>query len=113
MPRLRMLVLATAIALGASVSATAATSAAGAVNPFFSASTLPFQAPPFDKIKDSDYQPAIDEGIRRQRAEIEQIANNPQPATFENTYVARPAKSKWTLPTRRGWYFRMASTSPP
>ena len=88
MPRLRMLVLATAIALGASVSATAATSAAGAVNPFFSASTLPFQAPPFDKIKDSDYQPAIDEGIRRQLAEIGKIADNPQPATFENTYVA-------------------------
>ncbi len=88
MPRLRMLVLATAIALGASVSATAATSAAGTVNPFFSASTLPFQAPPFDKIKDSDYQPAIDEGIRRQLAEIGKIADNPEPATFENTYVA-------------------------
>jgi len=90
MPRLRMLVLATAtaIALGGAGSVSAATSAAGAVNPFFSASTLPFQAPPFDKIKDSDYQPAIDEGIRRQLAEIGKIANNPQPATFENTYVA-------------------------
>ena len=90
MPPVRMLVLATAaaIALGGTGSAIAATSATAAANPFFSPSTLPFQAPPFDRIKDSDYQPAIDEGIRRQRAEIEKIANNPQPATFENTYVA-------------------------
>ena len=90
MPRIRMLVLATAtaIALGGAGSVSAATSAAGAANPFFSPSTLPFQAPPFDKIKDSDYQPAIDEGIRRQLAEIGKIADNPQPATFENTYVA-------------------------
>ena len=28
-------------------------------NPFFAPSTLPFQAPPFDKIHDADYQPAI------------------------------------------------------
>ena len=90
MPPVRMLVLATAaaIALGGTGSAIAATSATAAANPFFSSSTLPFQAPPFDRIKDSDYQPAIDEGIRRQRAEIEKIANNPQPPTFENTYVA-------------------------
>ena len=58
------------------------------VNPFLSASTLPFLAPPFDKITDADYQPAIEEGIRQQLAEAEGIANNPAPPTFENTYVA-------------------------
>ncbi|TAL87689.1 MAG: peptidyl-dipeptidase Dcp [Rhodanobacter sp.] len=57
-------------------------------NPFFTASTLPFQAPPFDKIKDGDYQPAIDEGMKRQLAQIRKIADNPAPPTFENTYVA-------------------------
>jgi peptidyl-dipeptidase Dcp len=57
-------------------------------NPFFSASTLPFQAPPFDKIKDADYQPAIEEGMRQQIAEVDKIANDPSPPTFENTYVA-------------------------
>src|SRR5450631_3052501 len=41
---------------------------AGVTNPFFAASTLPFQAPPFDKIKDSDYAPAIEEGMKRQLA---------------------------------------------
>ncbi|GLQ49093.1 dipeptidyl carboxypeptidase II [Dyella flava] len=61
---------------------------APASNPFFTASTLPYQAPPFDKIKDSDYQPAIEEGMKQQLAEVDKIANNPDPATFENTYVA-------------------------
>jgi peptidyl-dipeptidase Dcp len=57
-------------------------------NPFFEPSSLPFHAPPFDRIKDSDFQPAIDEGMRRELAEIEKIANNPAPPTFENTIVA-------------------------
>jgi peptidyl-dipeptidase Dcp len=108
---MRLLVIATSIALAAcsqpssndaaknapTSSATApakTTSAAAPVadatagNPFFAASTLPFQAPPFDKIKDSDYQPAIEEGMKRQLAEVDKIANNPEPPTFENTYVA-------------------------
>jgi peptidyl-dipeptidase Dcp len=57
-------------------------------NPFYAASPLPFQAPQFDKIKDSDYQPAIAEGIKQHDAEILQIANNAAAPTFENTYVA-------------------------
>lgn len=57
-------------------------------NPFFAKSTLHMQAPAFDKIKDSDFKPAIEEGIRLQRAEIESIANNPAAPTFENTLVA-------------------------
>ncbi|WP_180807150.1 MULTISPECIES: hypothetical protein, partial [Enterobacteriaceae] len=42
-------------------------------NPFFSVSTLPYQAPPFDVIDDSHYRPAFDEGVRQQRAEIRAI----------------------------------------
>ena len=57
-------------------------------NPFFQESALPFQAPRFDLIKESDFEPAITEGIRQKLAEIEHIANNPEPPTFENTYVA-------------------------
>ena len=60
----------------------------GPNNPFYAASTLPFQAPPFDKIKDSDYQPAIDAGMAKQINEVDAIANNPAPPTFENTFVA-------------------------
>ena len=57
-------------------------------NPFFTASTLPYQAPPFDKIKDSDYQPALEEGMKRQIAEMDAIANNAEAPTFDNTIVA-------------------------
>jgi peptidyl-dipeptidase Dcp len=56
-------------------------------NPFFEPSPLPFQAPPFNRIKDSDFQPAIEEGMKRQLAAIEKIADNSAPATFENTIV--------------------------
>ncbi len=57
-------------------------------NPFLTKSPLPFQAPPFDKIRDSDYAPAIEEGMRRQLAEVTAIADNPAPPTFDNTLVA-------------------------
>ena len=57
-------------------------------NPFMHASTLPFQAPDFTKIKNSDFSPAFEEGIRIQLAEIDSIAKNPEPPTFENTLVA-------------------------
>jgi peptidyl-dipeptidase Dcp len=59
-----------------------------ATNPFFEPSPLPFHAPQFNLIKDSDFEPAIDEGMKRQIAEIEKIANNFEPPTFENTVVA-------------------------
>lgn len=56
-------------------------------NPFMTVSPLPFQAPAFDKIKDSDYLPAFAEGMRQHLAEIKQITDNPQPATFDNTLL--------------------------
>jgi peptidyl-dipeptidase Dcp len=65
-----------------------ATASFGPSNPFYAHSTLPFHAPPFDKIKDSDYQPAIDAGMAQQLEEVDRIANNPKPPTFENTIVA-------------------------
>jgi peptidyl-dipeptidase Dcp len=57
-------------------------------NPFYAPSDLPFHAPPFDKIKDSDYQPAIDAGIAQQQKEIDAIAGNSAAPTFDNTVVA-------------------------
>lgn len=57
-------------------------------NPFFKVSTLPFQAPPFNEIQDDDYKPAIEEGMKEQISEINAIAENPSPPTFENTLVA-------------------------
>src|SRR5579863_488314 len=59
----------------------------GPSNPFYAASSLPFHAPPFDKIKDEDYQPAIEAGMARQLAEVRAIAANSAAPTVENTLV--------------------------
>ena len=58
------------------------------VNALLTASTLPMQAPPFDKIKDGDYQPAIEEGMRQQLVEIGTIADDSAEPTFANTIEA-------------------------
>jgi len=60
----------------------------GPDNPFYALSPLPFHAPQFDKIKDSDYQPAIEAGMAQQLKEVASIVNNPAAPTFENTVVA-------------------------
>ena len=57
-------------------------------NPLLQASTLPYGAPDFSKIKNSDYLPAIEEGIRQQREEIKAIVSNKKKPTFENTILA-------------------------
>ena len=65
-----------------------ATAPFGPSNPFYAESTLPFHAPPFNKIKESDYEPAIDAGIAQTLTQINTIANNTAPPTFDNTFVA-------------------------
>src|SRR5438093_10034222 len=57
-------------------------------NPLLSESSLPYHVPPFDKIKDEHFVPAIDAGMRDQLKEIEPIANSSEKATFDNTIVA-------------------------
>jgi len=85
----RHVVLVSAILLSASWLPSQLTAQVTArTNPFFTPSTLPFQAPPFNEITSSDYQPAIDAGIAQQDSEITRIADNPAAPTFENTLVA-------------------------
>ena len=48
-------------------------------NPFFVASTLYLQYPPFDRIENQHYRPPIERGMQEQLAEIEPIAGNPEP----------------------------------
>ncbi len=58
-----------------------------AQNPFFSASTLPLLAPPLDRITNEHFMPAFTEGMAQQLAEVRAIADNPEPATLDNTLV--------------------------
>jgi peptidyl-dipeptidase Dcp len=59
-----------------------------ASNPFTDESKLPYQAPQFDKIKNSDFKPAFEEGMKIRLQEIEKIADNTTSPDFENTFVA-------------------------
>lgn len=58
------------------------------MNPFFEPYNTPFEVPPFDKIKNEHFAPALREGINQQQAEIDAIVNNPDEPTFENTIEA-------------------------
>jgi peptidyl-dipeptidase Dcp len=57
-------------------------------NPLLKESSLDFHYPPFDQIKDSHFAPAYEKGMADQLKEIEPIASNAGPPTFENTIVA-------------------------
>jgi len=57
-------------------------------NSFFAEFDTPFGVPPFDLIKIEHYMPAIEEGMKQEKAEIEAILNNTDSPTFENTIVA-------------------------
>ncbi|WP_315315241.1 peptidyl-dipeptidase Dcp [Pantoea vagans] len=57
-------------------------------NPFFSVSTLPYQAPPFDQIEEQDFLPALQAGIEEKRQEVEAIALSSEAPTFLNTFEA-------------------------
>jgi len=57
-------------------------------NPFYEISALPNQMPPFDRIADAHFVPAMERGMEEQLTEIETIASNPEPPNFENTIVA-------------------------
>lgn len=57
-------------------------------NPLLKESSLDLHYPPFDKIKDEHFAPAYEQGMAQQLKEIQPIASNTEPPTFENTIVA-------------------------
>jgi peptidyl-dipeptidase Dcp len=82
-------------------------------NPFFVESKLPFHVPDFSKIKDAHFKPAILQGIKEKLAEIDKIANNKAPATFENTLL--PLEKSGQLLSRVSHVFNLltgANTNP-
>ena len=66
----------------------AAEQEAMADNPFLTESPLPYRLPPFDRIDESHYRPAFEQGMAEQIAEVEAIAALSEAPTFENTIVA-------------------------
>ena len=57
-------------------------------NPLLQKSSLPFGAPDFSKIQESDYLPAFEAAIKDQRANIQKIVSNKKKPTFQNTILA-------------------------
>lgn len=57
-------------------------------NPLLQKSSLPFGAPDFSRIQESDYLPAIEAAIKVQRANIQKIVDNKKKPTFANTILA-------------------------
>ena len=82
-------------------------------NPFFGTYKTPYETPPFDRIQVVHYLPAIQEGIKRQQAEIDSIVRNPKPATFQNTLEALDASGQFLERATNVFYSNMeAITSP-
>jgi peptidyl-dipeptidase Dcp len=80
------------------------------MSPFTRPSPLPYQAPPFDRIADADYEPAIQEGMRQQLAEIEAIASLPDAPTFDNTLAAMERSGQMLARAARV-FFAMTQTN--
>ncbi len=66
----------------------AVTEAELAGNPFLEEWDTPYGVPPFSRIEDAHFMPAIKKGVLEQRAEIEAIVNNADAPSFDNTIVA-------------------------
>ena len=77
-------------------------------NPFLTESTLPYQLPPFDRIDDAHYGPAFERGMAEQIEEIEAIASQSEPATFDNTIIPLERSGR-TLDRVARTFFALAS----
>ncbi|NBD29698.1 MAG: peptidase M3 [Alphaproteobacteria bacterium] len=57
-------------------------------NPLLADWDTPFGLPPYDRITDADYAPAVEAALDEARANIGAIAENPEPPSFDNTIAA-------------------------
>ncbi|MFZ1684618.1 MAG: M3 family metallopeptidase [Candidatus Zixiibacteriota bacterium] len=78
-------------------------------NPLLVTPKTLYQTPPFNLIKNSDYLPAVQEGIKQQQAEIDAIIANPAPATFKNTIEPFDLSGQ-TLSTVNGVFYSLLGT---
>ncbi len=78
-------------------------------NPLLGDFTTPHNAPPFDKIKNEHYLPALEAGIKQGEQEVAAIKNNPEEPTFENTIVALDQVGR-LLGRNAGIFFNLLSS---
>ncbi len=107
---MRFLSISAAIAVAA---LTAGPAASAPENPLMQPSTLPFGALPFDRLRDSDYQPAIEAGMTQQLTEINAIENTAAPPTFDNTFVAMEKSGRLLSRAEGAFAVEVATNSDP
>jgi peptidyl-dipeptidase Dcp len=78
-------------------------------NPLLSDWDTPFGLPPYDRIEDSHFKPALEQALREARAEIARIADNPEPPSFANTIEALELADT-PLDKVLGVFFNLAGT---
>ena len=78
-------------------------------NPLLQEWNTPYGIPPFDEIALTDYIPAVKQGIKEQKKELEAILANPDTPTFENTVAAWELSGK-TLDRVSGLLFNLCET---
>lgn len=82
-------------------------------NPLMKKSTLQYEAPNFSEINDDHFLPAFAEGMQQHMTEVQAIANNPEPATFDNTLVALEKSGELLTRVSRIFYNLAGSNSNP
>lgn len=94
---------------------TPANAAAGlsAANPFAADSRLPYRLPPFARVDDADFEPAFIAGMAAQRVEVEAIAQNPQPVSFDNMLLALERSGQLLSRVSRVFFNLVASDTNP
>ena len=65
-------------------------------NPFLEPYNTPYNIPPFDRITTADYMPALEEGLKIYRGEIDAITNQKATPTFDNTILAMEKSGELT-----------------
>ena len=79
--------LTSALVLGLGLATSCPMKADATNNPFLQPYTTVYEIPPFEQITNAHFEPAVRAGLAEQKANIEKIVNNPEPATFENTIL--------------------------
>jgi len=78
-------------------------------NPFFTESPHPFQYPQFDRIDEEHYRPAFELGMSRHLDQVDAVANQTEPPTFENTLVALERSGRMLGRVRRVFFNLVSS----
>src|SRR5687767_9753601 len=82
-------------------------------NPLFSESTLPFQYPRFDALRNEHFAPAFEAGMAEHRREIDLVAKSAEPPSFENTIVAMEKAGRLLSRTSRAFFNLVGANANP